>query len=185
MASPYRQLRSLLLSSVLMLSGVAHGCSASDLSWQTLKQQIRAEFPSVEHISVQEFETYLPAIESQDSDSAKVLLVDVRAPEEFAVSHLHHAVNLEDANAILDLAQQRQVEQIILYCSVGYRSAKMAQTLEQQGWDAVVNLEGSLFEWANSGRPVFRGDEEVEVVHPFDQFWGQLLKSNYHPHTSE
>jgi hypothetical protein len=61
----------------------------------------------------------------------------------------------------------------------------MAQTLEQQGWDAVVNLEGSLFEWANSGRPVFRGDEEVEVVHPFDQFWGQLLKSNYHPHTSE
>lgn len=137
--------------------------------------QIRDEFPTVEHISIAEFEQRL-----HTTTPAETLIIDVRKTEEFAVSHLKHAVNLENSEAILELAQQQQAEQIIIYCSVGYRSAKMARTLEQQGWDDVVNLEGSIFEWANSGRPVFLADEEVEVVHPFDQFWGQLLNQQYH-----
>ncbi|MEM6520098.1 MAG: rhodanese-like domain-containing protein [Cyanobacteria bacterium P01_D01_bin.71] len=141
-----------------------------------MKLQIRDEFPAVEHISVAEFADRL-----NDESPSNVLIVDVRKPEEFEVSHLQHAVNLEDADAILALAPQQQAEQIILYCSVGYRSAKMAQTLEQKGWDAVVNLEGSIFEWANSGRPVFLGRQQVEVVHPFDAVWGTLLDQDYHP----
>ncbi|NER00593.1 MAG: hypothetical protein F6K30_28520 [Cyanothece sp. SIO2G6] len=179
MSSLYRHLRSLLLTSILLLSGIAQGCKTQDLSWDSLKAQIRDEFPTVEHISVTEFDQQLQK-QLQQETSTHILLVDVRKPEEFAVSHLQHAVNLEDADAILEWAQQQQAEQIILYCSVGYRSAKMAQMLEQQGWDAVVNLEGSIFEWANSGRPVFLGSEAVEVVHPFDPFWGQLLDRQYH-----
>jgi rhodanese-related sulfurtransferase len=170
----YRQLRSLLLPLTLLLTPLA-GCKTQALSWNTLKAQIRDEFPGVEHISIVEFDQRL-----QDSETP-ILIVDVRKPEEFAVSHLPQAVNLEDADAILALAQQQEIEEIVLYCSVGYRSAKMAQTLEQEGWNGVVNLEGSIFEWANSGRSVFLGDQEVSQVHPFDPFWGQLLDRQYHP----
>jgi hypothetical protein len=39
----------------------------------------------------------------------------------------------------------------------------------------VYNLEGSIFEWANSGRPVYRGEERVSVVHPYGARWERLL----------
>jgi hypothetical protein len=32
-----------------------------------------------------------------------------------------------------------------------------------------------VFEWANSGYPVFRDGEAVREVHPFDAEWGRLL----------
>ncbi|MGK7888467.1 MAG: rhodanese-like domain-containing protein [Leptolyngbyaceae cyanobacterium] len=179
MSSVSLRLRSLLLSIVLLLTGIAQGCGTQALSWRQLKQQIRDEFPTVDHLSISEFERHI-----QDTRLSQVLIVDVRKPEEFAVSHLQNAVNLNSATTILELAQEQQAEQIILYCSVGYRSAKMAQVLEQEGWDAVSNLEGSIFEWANSGRPVFLGEEVVEVVHPFDPFWGRLLDRQYHPNES-
>ena len=171
-----RHLRSFVSLGIVLISGLVQGCQTQSLSWPVLKSQIRNEFPAVEHISITEFEQHL-----ENAPTADVLIVDVRAPEEFAVSHLKGAVNLEEADAIVALAQQRQVEQVVIYCSVGYRSARMADALEQQGWDAVVNLEGSIFEWANSGRTVFVGDEPVEVVHPFDPEWGQLLDAAYHP----
>lgn len=174
------RLRSRLLSIILLFAGAISGCSSTPtLSWDELKAQIRQEFPTVTQMSIAELES-----RQQATVPGKLLIVDVRAPEEFAVSHLQGAVNLEDADAILNLAQQQQVEQIILYCSVGYRSARMAQMLEQQGWAAVVNLEGSIFEWANSGRAVFLGNNIVEVVHPFDPHWGQLLEQQYHPAAS-
>ncbi|MEB3213228.1 MAG: rhodanese-like domain-containing protein [Leptolyngbyaceae bacterium] len=141
-----------------------------------MKAQIHENFPTVEHISIEEFEQ-----RSDTTAPTEILIVDVRKPEEFAVSHLKHAINLEDADAIFELAQVQQAEQIILYCSVGYRSAKMAQALEQRGLENVVNLEGSIFEWANSGRPVYLENKKAEVVHPFDPFWGQLLDRQYHP----
>ena len=45
----------------------------------------------------------------------------------------------------------------------------------------VFNLEGSLFKWANEGRPVYRGSERVQEVHPFDEDWGELLDESLHP----
>ncbi|MDJ1182473.1 rhodanese-like domain-containing protein [Roseofilum casamattae] len=177
MPSLFQHLQSILLSSTRLFSGLTQKDRQPQVpSWPSLKAQIRAEFPTVKHIGITDLEQHLLPTQQE-----KTLIVDVRAPEEFAVSHLKGAVNLEDPEAILQLAQQQQAEQIVLYCSVGYRSAQMAQMIEEQGWDAVVNFEGSIFEWANSGRPVFLKSEEVEVVHPFDPVWGKLLDGQYHP----
>ena len=167
-------LRSLVLSGALLLSGLA--CRTPP-SWDTLKPQIREEFPAVEHIAIADLEQRLG-----NSAAGEMLLVDVRRPEEFAVSHLRGAVNLEDPDAIMALAEQQGTDQIVLYCSVGYRSARMAQALETKDGLSIVNLEGSIFEWANSGRPVFVGQEAVTRVHPFDRRWGQLLDRRYHSH---
>jgi hypothetical protein len=39
----------------------------------------------------------------------------------------------------------------------------------------VLNLEGSIFQWANEGRPLFRSDIQVTKVHPFSRRWKGLL----------
>ena len=61
------------------------------------------------------------------------------------------------------------------YCSVGYRSGAFAQTLQEAGYSRVENLEGSIFKWANEGRPVFQDGRRVEKVHPYNDAWGKLL----------
>jgi hypothetical protein len=40
----------------------------------------------------------------------------------------------------------------------------------------VSNLEGSLFEWANLGYPLFRGTAAASKVHPYNANWGRLLE---------
>ena len=69
-------------------------------------------------------------------------------------------------------------QRIVLYCSVGHRSSELAQFLMKKGYTEVYNLEGSIFAWANEGRPVYRGNERVKVVHPYDRTWGRLLKES-------
>lgn len=39
----------------------------------------------------------------------------------------------------------------------------------------VYTLDGSIFEWVNEGRPVYRDGRVVAEVHPFDDRWGTLL----------
>ncbi len=39
------------------------------------------------------------------------------------------------------------------------------------------NLKGSIFAWANEGRPLVAGDgQSAKQVHPFDAFFWKLLK---------
>lgn len=80
--------------------------------------------------------------------------------------HLHLAA--EAATALANAGYQKGTR-VVLYCSVGYRSSNLANELVKQGLvDAAdaFNLEGSIFEWANLGNEVVRGDEPATLVHP-------------------
>lgn len=145
--------------------------SAQAPNWSSLKQQIRAEFPQVSHTSTEQLADWLT-----QSDETGPLLLDVRQPEEYEVSHLQgaqRAETFEEAQAILASVPKDQL--IVLYCSVGYRSSALAQSLVAEGYTQVYNLEGSLFAWANEGRPVYLGDQPAYQVHPFNAKWGKLL----------
>ncbi|MBD2257088.1 rhodanese-like domain-containing protein [Pseudanabaena sp. FACHB-2040] len=135
--------------------------------WQLVKTKIRARFPSVKPISTQSLATWL------DQAPFPVLL-DVRQAEEFAVSHLpgaQHTPNIESAIQT-GLAPDQP---IVAYCSVGYRSARLVQQLQQAGFSQVYNLEGSIFQWFNEGRRVVQNGETAERVHPYNSLWGMLL----------
>ncbi|MGF1603002.1 MAG: rhodanese-like domain-containing protein [Thermosynechococcaceae cyanobacterium] len=147
-------------------------CASVQLNWQSLKTQIRNQFPTVAHISTTEFkEGYL----------GKSLLVDVRNDDEFAVSHIAGAVHFQDAGKLAAWIKQQPAQPVIVYCSVGYRSAQMVQSLQKLGIKPVFNLEGSIFEWANKGDPVVTQAGPTTKVHPFNEKWGQLLETQYHP----
>lgn len=133
---------------------------------------IEAQFPSLPHVSVAELERDLAA----PPDERPVLL-DVRSPEEYAVSHIEGALQAATAEEALAALEGVDPERtVVLYCSVGLRSAEMADELAAAGYTNLRNLRGALFSWANSGRPVVRGGEPVREVHPYNDKWGKLLR---------
>ncbi|MFQ5964533.1 MAG: hypothetical protein ACE5KZ_09635 [Candidatus Scalinduaceae bacterium] len=48
------------------------------------------------------------------------------------------------------------------------------------GFTRVYNLEGSIFKWANEGKPLIQGHTTVQKVYPYNAYWGKLLKRKYH-----
>ena len=81
--------------------------------------------------------------------------------------------------AIETLAASEPGLTVVVYCSVGYRSSRLAEKLRARGFGNVVNLEGSLIQWANEGCPLYRGEERVYRTHPYDEEWGELLDRRF------
>lgn len=148
--------------------------------WSTTLKMIRAKFPEVTQLSTDSLQTLLDEpgqVQSGQAQSERPLLLDVREKEEYAVSHLKDAVLAASEKEALEALEGVPPDRpVVLYCSVGYRSSEMAGFLQKRGFEKVYNLEGSIFAWANEGRPVYRGGERVQVVHPYDRVWGKLLK---------
>ncbi len=151
------------------------GCHQADepLDWAEVNQLIQDDFPGVPSVTPAELTEAL-------AKDRPVVLLDAREPEEFDVSHLPGAervTSAADAVALLRTAGPEAL--VVAYCSVGYRSAALVEELLAQGVTSAVNLEGSIFAWANAGLPVHRGGAEVDEVHPFDDSWGTLLDRRY------
>ena len=153
--------------------------------WSTTLKMIRAKFPGVAQLSTGSLQTWLaetgpaPSEQSQSGQAPpeRPLLLDVREKVEYEVSHLKDAVLASSEKEVIEVLEDVPPDRpVVLYCSVGYRSSEMAAFLQKRGFEKVYNLEGSIFAWANEGRPVYRGDERVHVVHPYDRVWGKLLK---------
>lgn len=159
---------------LLALVSLAAGCGGQapppDLA--SVEKQVREKFPSVRQLSTADLASWL-----SDSKRAKPVLLDVRSPEEWKVSRLAGAKNTppgtKPEEALAGVAKDAPV---VVYCSVGYRSSQLAEKLQKAGWTNVVNLEGSIFQWANEGRPVVDDRGPAKQVHPYDATWGELLK---------
>lgn len=147
------------------------GCQGRTPDWATLRQEIRTRFPAVSQISAAELEREHP----------DALLVDVRSPEEYAVSHLPGAVRATTPEEVRAALAGSGAHEVVLYCSVGWRSSELAQRIDGSLGVPVHDLEGSIFAWANAGRPLERDGRPAHEVHPFDATWGRLLDERYHP----
>lgn len=142
-------------------------------TWTQILPTIRKRFPDVRQLSTSQFADWL----GDTNRNARLVIVDVRKREEFAVSHIRGARNLTAVSEVVQGGVTKD-QPLVVYCSVGYRSSSLAQKLQREGFTNVFNLEGSIFAWANEGRPVYRGSSEVRPprVHPYDAKWGKLLK---------
>ena len=68
---------------------------------------------------------------------------------------------------------------------MGQRSAAFVKRLVMSGYVKTYNLEGGIFQWANEGRPLFKGTRSASVVHPYDKHWGEMLLPRYRSRTPE
>lgn len=115
-----------------------------------------------------------------DPGRAPPVVLDARTEDEYAVSHLEGAVRIDPYRPSLrPLRGFSKDTAIVVYSSVGYRGARVADFLARQGYTRAYNLDGGLFRWANEERPVFRQDRPVTEVHPYNPGWGLLLESRY------
>lgn len=142
----------------------------SDLNWDSVNESIEDEFPNLPSLTTVELAELL------SSRTKHVILLDAREADEFEVSHLADAYHVaSDATAASEIAANAPNAIVVVYCSVGYRSAALVERLRARGYTNAVNLKGSIFKWAEEGRPVYRDDKPVEQVHPYDTSWGVLL----------
>ena len=126
------------------------------------------------------YEHSVPLISVEDLiklNKNEVYILDTREEEEFNVSHLKNARNVGyfwfDMRKIYDIPISAT---IVLYCSVGMRSEKIGKKLLEAGYKNVYNLYGSLFEWVNQGKPVYKKNGvQTSEIHTYTKFWSQWV----------
>lgn len=149
---------------ISIVSFTANAQKSSNASFDNMLDELLTQ--SVPYITVEE----LKQLED-------VVLLDARPEKEFAVSHLEGAecVGFESFNKN-KVAHLSREDTIVVYCSVGYRSEKVGEKLQELGFKNVYNLYGSIFEWVNQGNSVVNAYGETEDVHTYDKDWSQWLK---------
>ncbi len=142
----------------LFVAATLHANTASDRLAE-YSASLSEKFPDVPTITTAELAALAPP----------PVLLDARSAKEFAVSHIPNSLRFTGTP---DLARDQP---IAVYCSVGYRSALVVRKLQAAGFTNVRNLEGSIFAWANEGRPLVHAIGPATGVHPFNFLWGRYL----------
>lgn len=121
---------------------------------------------------------YLKPIEV--SSKKKLIYLDAREKNEFETSHLEKSIYIgfNDFNSkrFTDLNIDKNTP-ILVYCSLGVRSEKIAKKIKKLGYKNIFNLYGGIFLWKNEGFKVYdSNDKETENVHAFSKSWSIYLK---------
>jgi rhodanese-related sulfurtransferase len=167
----------LLLATLIVVALTAAGAFGAwwgSPTWTQVNLLLDYRFSDVESMSTQQLDAVL-ARQGRDPTAGKLILLDIRSAEEFAVSRIPGARHVPP-EAVLDFAERElasadRKQLIVVYCSVGLRSAVAARDLRFLGFTQVKNLRGSLFQWANERRTLEGGT----AVHTYDDYWGRLL----------
>jgi rhodanese-related sulfurtransferase len=86
------------------------------------------------------------------------LLIDVREPFEFKGKRIKDAINIPASGNLERAADTLNREYtLFLYCTSGYRSARVAESLYKKGFRNLVSLKGGIIAWKKEGMPVVKG----------------------------
>jgi len=101
-------------------------------------------------------ETNVADVKRRIDAGEKILLVDTREDNEWAIGHLPGAVHL--SRGIIERDIEAKVPdtstKMILYCGGGFRSALVADNLQKMGYTNVESMDGGWKGWVGAGLPV-------------------------------
>ena len=107
-----------------------------------------------------------------------VKLLDTREKEEYDVSHLENAIFVGSDDFEIDQIKEiNKTDTIVVYCSVGYRSCKIAETLMNNGYKHVFNLYGGIFKWVNDSNKIVSENAETKKLHTYNKKWGKYVQN--------
>ncbi len=153
------------------LTALLMGVSLSACGQQSFDQKLAAMY-------AQTVPLIHPATLDSLQESAPVVLIDTRSPEEYAVSHLPQArfVNY-DTFSPEDISDIPPDAHVVVYCAVGYRSERVGEELLQAGYRQVYNLYGGIFQWKNRGYSVVNAaGQSTDSVHTYNRRWSKWLE---------
>ena len=169
------------VSLLMLIAALSHTASAQAAGPQVagaldrVHAEVEADHPGVVHIT---------AGELRELDASQTLVFDVREAREYAVSRIAGAVRLDPSVTLAEFVREHadavEGKTVVLYCSVGRRSSRLAEALDgalsEHGAAGVRNLAGGIFHWANTDLPlVTPSGADTTKVHPFNPFWGRLV----------
>lgn len=100
----------------------------------------------------------------QQAEGEPLYLLDSREPQEYRVSHIKYARQVGniwfDMRDVYDIPKDGM---IVVYCTIGDRSQRIAEKLIKAGYTQVYFLYGGMIEWINQGNPVYT---ETEIQTP-------------------
>lgn len=107
-----------------------------------------------------------------------LIILDTREYSEYKISHLKQAIWV----GYDDFSKKRvknipKNKNILVYCSVGYRSERIGEKLKKWGYTNVYNLYGGIFQWVNQEYKIYDIEKkETLKVHTFNKAWGIWLQ---------
>ncbi len=124
---------------------------------EAIYRKCKRSFPRIADLTAEELQGR-PA-------EKKIVVVDVRSPEEQAVSMIDGAITSGEFEAGLGAYEGATV---VAYCTMGHRSGLYVEELQGRGWTA-LNLVGAILAWTHVGGALADGDGPTRMVH----VWGR------------
>ena len=114
----------------------------------------------------------LISVDKAHQEHSNFMFLDAREKSEYDVSHIEKAIHVgyKDFD-IMSLDSISKNKPIIVYCSVGYRSEKIAEILLKNGFQDIRNLYGGIFEWANNSLTLVNTEGTTSAIHPYNSTW--------------
>ena len=88
----------------------------------------------------------------------KIVILDVRTPDEFEEGHIADAknVNFRSGNFEKEVAQLDKSQPYLVHCAGGGRSTSSLQIFQKLGFKTIIHLDGGLSSWTQEGNPVVK-----------------------------
>ena len=94
-------------------------------------------------------------IENPDNN---LILLDVRTVKEYQSGHIKNSINIPHDQLILNVnvLDQYRNQSIVVFCRSGRRAQLVIDTLIENKFNQIVDLEGDILAWKTSGFPVIQ-----------------------------
>ena len=91
-----------------------------------------------------------------ENSKEELILLDVRTLEEYQSGHIKNSINIPHDQLILNInvLDQYRNQPIVVFCRSGRRAQLVIETLIENKFDQIVDLEGDILAWKTSGFPV-------------------------------
>ena len=155
----------IVLCAMFLICNVSFAEKSNKEKARDMYLKVKNDFKEVSEIKLSKFRKL--------SEENKVQLVDVRKEKERDVSMISGAISKNEFEKNIKKYEDKI---IVVYCTIGYRSAKYIKKLKKKNVLA-YNLEGSILGWVHEALPVVNPTkEEVKRVHVYGRSWNVLPK---------
>ena len=114
------------------------------------------------------------------SSLENVTFLDSRETVEYNISHFPNALQVGYDQPDFSVLSNLDKEQpIVVYCTIGYRSERMAEQIRSKGFKNVFNLYGSIYAWSLADLPLEdQHGQPTKMVHTYNKKWGSYFPDN-------
>ncbi|UCH57387.1 MAG: rhodanese-like domain-containing protein [Candidatus Bathyarchaeota archaeon] len=90
------------------------------------------------------------------AENPGLVILDVRTEAEFKEGHIEGAINIPVEELQGRLVEINPVDEFLVYCRTGNRSATAVGILEQNGYSRLYHMEGGIVAWTGAGYPTVK-----------------------------